>query len=61
MLREDRADRVNGVVSIQPLALKSLESLDDDWLLRSELVLHDHVNRRMQPEAGEPKTGPTVV
>ena len=48
---------MKSVVPIESITLEPLESLDNDWLRRGDLVLNDHVNRRMRPKTWKPKTG----
>ena len=45
---EDTPDRVHGVVTTEPLRLKAREGVENHFLTKCQLVLHDDVDDRVK-------------
>lgn len=61
-LRDDGANGVNGVVSIEPLGPQPLERpANGDLVAQRDLVLHHDVNRRMEAGVGQSHPRAPVV
>jgi hypothetical protein len=61
MLRQNHADRVNGLMAPEPLPLQSIECLGHDFFAKRELVLHDHVDGGVKTFVREPYPGAAVI